>query len=105
MLSNFKCYFLAAIKRSVRLSSYTGDREYMSELKNNLESAFNEFKPDLIIYNAGTDTLQDDPLGCLSLTSAVFILNILVFLIFSALFNVMSMYFKWQKIALFRFVC
>lgn len=46
----------------------------MSELKKNLKGALEEFKPDLIVYNAGTDTLQDDPLGCLSLTSAVVIL-------------------------------
>lgn len=44
---------------------------YMSELHTNLKTAFDEFKPDLIVYNAGTDTLEGDPLGCLSLTSAV----------------------------------
>ena len=37
----------------------------------NLEGALNEFHPDLIVYNAGTDILEEDPLGCLSITAEV----------------------------------
>ena len=33
-----------------------------------LERSFNAFSPDILIYNAGTDILDGDPLGCLSIT-------------------------------------
>ena len=33
--------------------------------------ALNEFKPDLIVYNAGTDILDGDPLGNLMITPEV----------------------------------
>lgn len=36
----------------------------------NLKRAFKEFTPDLIVYNAGTDILERDPLGRLSITPA-----------------------------------
>ena len=41
-----------------------------------VEGALNEFKPDIIIYNAGTDILDGDPLGCLSISPQVGFLNI-----------------------------
>ena len=31
----------------------------------------NEFVPDVVMYNAGTDILDGDPLGCLSITANV----------------------------------
>lgn len=34
-----------------------------------MNEALNEFQPDLIIYNAGTDILVDDPLGKLNVSS------------------------------------
>ena len=37
----------------------------------NVEGALNEFTPDLVVYNAGTDILDGDPLGCLSITAEV----------------------------------
>ena len=43
------------------------DDEYLFHLKNNLPSIF-EFKPDIILYQAGVDTLKEDRLGRLSLT-------------------------------------
>lgn len=36
-----------------------------------MNAALNEFEPQLIIYNAGTDVLQGDKLGGLSLTDNV----------------------------------
>ena len=36
-----------------------------------VNGALNEFQPDIIVYNAGTDILQGDPLGCLSITPEV----------------------------------
>ena len=38
-----------------------------------LEGALNEFEPDVLIYNAGTDILDGDPLGCLSISAQVII--------------------------------
>lgn len=34
--------------------------------------ALEEFDPDLIVYNAGTDILEGDSLGALSVTAEVF---------------------------------
>ena len=34
-----------------------------------MESALNEFRPDVIVYNAGTDILIGDPLGRLAITA------------------------------------
>lgn len=36
-----------------------------------VEGALNEFKPDIVVYNAGTDVLDGDPLGCLSISAQV----------------------------------
>ncbi|VDK46768.1 unnamed protein product [Anisakis simplex] len=57
-----------AISRSVPLRSGTGDSEYLHQLSRNLSAALGEFSADIIVYNAGTDCLEGDPLGLLSLT-------------------------------------
>ena len=36
-----------------------------------MEGALNEFEPDVLVYNAGTDILDGDPLGCLSISAQV----------------------------------
>ena len=36
-----------------------------------VEGALNEFTPDVVVYNAGTDVLSGDPLGLLSITPQV----------------------------------
>ena len=36
-----------------------------------VEGALNEFTPDIVVYNAGTDILDGDPLGCLSISAQV----------------------------------
>jgi len=42
----------------------------------NLELALAEFEPDIVVYNAGTDILEGDPLGVLSISEDVgFLLN------------------------------
>lgn len=45
------------------------DADYLAIVKNNLPKAINEFKPDLIIYNAGTDPLAGDPVGCMNVSA------------------------------------
>lgn len=51
----------------LELNDNTGDEEYLSLLKNNIDRVF-EFKPDIILYQAGVDTLKEDYLGRLSLS-------------------------------------
>lgn len=53
----------AAINCNLPMKSGTGDEEYLSLLTKGLDTAFKEFTPDIILYNAGTDILIGDPLG------------------------------------------
>ena len=43
----------------------------LKNFKRYLNKAFDEFKPDFVIYNARTDVLEGDPLGKLALTANV----------------------------------
>jgi acetoin utilization deacetylase AcuC-like enzyme len=51
----------------IELADGTGDEEYLTLLKKNLTVIF-EWKPDIILYQAGVDPLAEDSLGRLSLT-------------------------------------
>ena len=42
---------------------HTSDKAYLPALGAALERAFARFTPDLVLYNAGTDILVNDPLG------------------------------------------
>jgi histone deacetylase 11 len=44
------------------------DEEYLEYLDAALQEADSRFKPDLVIYNAGTDILEGDPLGRLGVS-------------------------------------
>ncbi|NWI61101.1 HDA11 deacetylase, partial [Calyptomena viridis] len=57
-----------AIKRRVELEWGTEDTEYLQKVQTHVEGALNEFKPDIIVYNAGTDILDGDPLGGLAVS-------------------------------------
>ncbi|XP_077181718.1 histone deacetylase 11 isoform X4 [Paroedura picta] len=57
-----------AIKRKIELDWGTEDTEYLQKVKTHVEGAVNEVKPDIIIYNAGTDVLDGDPLGGLAIS-------------------------------------
>lgn len=50
------------------LPSYTDDAGYMPKLKAALDRAKAEFKPDVIFYVAGSDILEGDPLGAMSVS-------------------------------------
>lgn len=52
-----------AIRRKVELGNKVEDLEYMLKLRKNLKAALKEFRPDVLVYNAGTDILDSDPLG------------------------------------------
>jgi histone deacetylase 11 len=47
----------------VAIKSYTTTEKYLDLLSQALEKAAQNFEPDLLIYNAGTDILDGDPLG------------------------------------------
>ncbi|XP_054071842.1 histone deacetylase 11 isoform X2 [Rissa tridactyla] len=57
-----------AIKRKVELEWGTEDTEYLQKVHTHVEGALNEVKPDVIVYNAGTDILDGDPLGGLAIS-------------------------------------
>ncbi|KOB70125.1 putative histone deacetylase 11-like protein, partial [Operophtera brumata] len=59
-----------AIRRRVELRSGVEDTEYLDKLTVNLQAALKEFKPDILVYNAGTDILWSDPLGLMKITKA-----------------------------------
>ena len=64
-----------AIKRKVELDWGTEDSEYLQKVELHTEGSLNEVRPDIIVYNAGTDVLDGDPLGGLSISPQV--LNLL----------------------------
>lgn len=52
------------------ISPYTADADYLEIVQQALKWAFSEKKPDLLIYNAGTDIYEKDPLGQLKVSEA-----------------------------------
>ncbi|XP_052330511.1 histone deacetylase 11 isoform X3 [Oncorhynchus keta] len=61
-------YAKRAIKRKVELDWGTEDDEYLQKVELHSEGALNEVRPDIIVYNAGTDILDGDPLGGLAIS-------------------------------------
>ncbi|XP_005726759.1 histone deacetylase 11 isoform X1 [Pundamilia nyererei] len=61
-------YAKRAIKRKVELDWGTEDSEYLQKVELHMEGTLNEVLPDIIVYNAGTDILDGDPLGGLSIS-------------------------------------
>ena len=51
------------------LPDWIANEVYLAILKTNLPSAIEAVKPDLIIYNAGTDPFEKDPLGKMKITA------------------------------------
>ncbi|BFZ10907.1 hypothetical protein BsWGS_13946 [Bradybaena similaris] len=64
----YDTYAKGAIKRKVELRSFTKDSDYLKLVQQHIDCAFEEFTPHLVVYNAGTDILEHDPLGNLSIT-------------------------------------
>jgi len=52
-----------AINQQWHVTKGTVDEVYLEALQAALRDAFDQFVPDIVIYNAGTDILQGDPLG------------------------------------------
>ncbi|XP_060531715.1 histone deacetylase 11 isoform X2 [Cylas formicarius] len=57
-----------AIRKNVPLDFFTEDEEYLKLIRKSLAEVFEEFSPHLIVYNAGTDVLNGDKLGGLSIS-------------------------------------
>ncbi|CAN6220997.1 unnamed protein product [Urochloa humidicola] len=56
------------IDQKVELASGTETDEYLEQLDKALEVCKSRFQPQLIVYNAGTDILDGDPLGRLKIS-------------------------------------
>ena len=52
----------------VQLEDHIEDNEYLKILKDTLERCLEEFRPDIVIYDAGVDVAQEDSLGRLDLS-------------------------------------
>ncbi len=52
----------------IHLADATGDQEYLSKLGEALSAVLAGYRPDLLMFVAGTDPFHDDQLGGLSLT-------------------------------------
>lgn len=52
----------------VNVAPNTGDQAYLAIVKAALEKALEVSKPDLVIYDAGVDIYQHDPLGLLNIS-------------------------------------
>ncbi|KAH8278520.1 hypothetical protein KR018_004354 [Drosophila ironensis] len=57
-----------SIRCCVELRHNTEDAYYLRQLSRCLMQSLAEFRPDVVIYNAGTDVLKGDPLGHLAIT-------------------------------------
>ncbi len=53
----------------VGLRSRVGDAEYLRALEGLLEAIDEKFKPEILVYVAGTDPFRDDPLGGFEISS------------------------------------
>lgn len=57
------------IDQKVEVVSGTTTSEYLKKLDEALEVAATSYDPELIVYNAGTDILDGDPLGLLKISA------------------------------------
>jgi acetoin utilization deacetylase AcuC-like enzyme len=57
----------------IGLAAFTGDADYLVAVDEALAHARQHFTPEMIVYVAGSDPYQDDPLGSLQITQAGFL--------------------------------
>jgi histone deacetylase 11 len=57
-----------SISEDLRITDSTSDADFRGMVTRSLRKCFSEFKPDFVIYNAGTDCLAGDPLGNLNIS-------------------------------------
>jgi len=61
-------YAKGAIKKKCPIIPGLKTDPYMEVVTYNYQKALEEFKPQFILYNAGTDILEGDPLGMLNIS-------------------------------------
>ena len=61
-------YAKQAITHDIRISHSTSDGRFLADVEKALKEAMESFDPDFVIYNAGTDCLENDPLGGVSIS-------------------------------------
>ena len=59
---------LPFISHDIPVYQGMSDQEYLQEVEESLIKAFADFRPDFVVYNAGTDCMVGDPLGQLSMS-------------------------------------
>ena len=59
---------MQAISDDLKVSRRMQDADFLSMIDRSLTKAFEEFKPDFVVYNAGTDCMVGDPLGNLNIS-------------------------------------
>jgi histone deacetylase 11 len=55
---------------SFPLPARTSDERYLQLVRTNLPKALEQFQPEIVFYNAGTDIFERDPLGALNITAS-----------------------------------
>jgi histone deacetylase 11 len=51
------------ISTEIPVFHYDDDESYLEKLSERIPEAYQSFRPELVIYNAGTDCMIGDPLG------------------------------------------
>ena len=62
-------YAKEAISMDIDAAHHKEDTSYMEVLRRKLPESFDDFEPDFVIYNAGTDCMEGDRLGRMELTA------------------------------------
>ena len=47
------CIYIEAIRMKIELDVHTGDETYLRHVRRKLPVALDDFKPDIVVYNAG----------------------------------------------------
>lgn len=66
-------YAKKAIKTEFHVKYKTRDEEYLLNVEKKISAAISSFQPDFIIYNAGTDISNGDPLGQVNISDEAII--------------------------------
>jgi len=53
----------SAIQKDIYVQSSTNTETFLADVRTALDEAIAEFQPEFLVYNAGTDILDMDPLG------------------------------------------
>ena len=56
------------IQGDIDVHSHMSDEAFLQKVNNHVTRAIDAFQPEMVIYNAGTDCMVGDPLGCLSIS-------------------------------------